>query len=301
MAWLNPQFSIADAISREQDTWDLLITNWGDSLNADPTCTSFPATGVPGLPTPAAMAIGPRSDIDRCAVVWDIGKIIPDIGIWDYPRRLSVGAPLLYAQLANQARASGYSGTSAGSVVILSSIFPTATRPGVRDGVIYSATYNKLNGVNATFGPTAVVVRAADSVPAFWLPPLLHVVFYLRPPQVGTPPTKRFPLSMNEVMFGGSVAAGEQLVGQIPIMGRKTVNLLLSSDQICNFRASVLRGINEQYPSQESTVFTAAAVPLGTQVGVTLTDLNADFLFINAAPTAVNNPKVNIALTATDG
>lgn len=359
MAWINSQFGFADAAARGQDAWDLLVSEWGDTSvpSSDqssavfpafaagtggvqppgpPASTSQPPPALPGaslaLPAPAAIAIGPRSTVDRCWVLWDPQKVLPSANLWDYSRRLSVGSPLIFTQPANRYGVRSTSGVitnGGGSVTVFPSVPQGFSMPDnnnvdfsrwINDnegvGTNFAGAYIKADGTVATFGPHAAGT-IAGLVNPIWIPPLLHLVFYLRAP-VGAIPTQRFPLSVTVyagatgAVYPNSPAAGslpggtESLVAMIPVYGRRTIVANMSAGAIGGNTSDMrLALINWGNPNgvgtfgQEVTVFTAAAVTAGASVRTVISPAFGDYLMVYCKPNVAGN-NFSATIVATD-
>lgn len=310
MTWVNSTFTLADASSRQQEAWDLLISNWGDMTGFAPADATqqFPAQLAPGLTTPAAIAIGPSSLVDRCWVAWDLQKLVANPALWDYLRRLSVGAPLTFSQPANIRQVLSAILLNAGSLAIYPNIGGLPENvPGLRDSTDYRNTYLKANGVAGVFGPGATITRAAGpATETFWMAPFLHLVFYLRAP-VAALPVKRAPMHARQLVAAGSTAAGEQLIAQIPIFGRKTVGVQIQPGsggvETVSIRLAVISSLYNDggaLTPQEHTVHTATPVIYGNEIRHVITDSCADYLMVYVNPLTSNNPNVIVDVVALD-
>ena len=81
MAYDSESFEISDALATSQDVYEAQFPDWGvrtvvAGLQAVNPNFQFPPPGVKGLPTIAAIAIGPRSTVDRCWASWDRQKLV---------------------------------------------------------------------------------------------------------------------------------------------------------------------------------------------------------------------------------
>lgn len=306
MSWLNAQFSMDDAVGREQSVWELLVSDWGAESGG---VKSFPLSGGFSLGSVAAIAIGPRSSVDRCWAVWDMQKIVANSTLWDYLRRISVGAPLCFAQPGNQGPAASAVLLGTGSIEIYASLAGLpAYNQYLIDSTQYRDTYLKANGSSGVFGPTATIAHAVGPATAtMWMDPLLHLLFYLTPPTL-PPPTKRFPLSARGQVQAGTQGV-EQLVAQIPIFGRKTVRVQVQVNpgsvtaDTADVRVAVIPNVYNDgggLTPQEDTMATDAAVVYGKAAAHTLTDVHADYLMVYVKPNTAQSPNVNVNVVATD-
>lgn len=336
MTWLNSPFTIEDAAARGHDVWELLVDEWGDlgHPSTDGSSKSFPPVvpgtvlppaqamtsqqgpaGTPGgpsvvsgqsraLPAPAAIAIGPRSTVDRCWVLWDIQKVLPNNTPWDYYRRLSVGAPLMFTQPANRWGVSVNPNTlvsTAGGAVTIYPEMPSqidandsAGNSYARQyydwlqGTTFGAFYRKADGTISTFGSGVVTTGGAQT----WIPPILHLYFYLKAP-TAAPPAKRFPLSLNFGTFLDDET--ETLIGQAPVFGRRTITVEFNAAGFgsgatattYDFRLGLIQQVVDVLApgtdaQQEVTVFSAASVPAGRSVRTVIEPAYGDYLMIYA-------------------
>lgn len=268
MAWLNSGFTIDDAISRGFSTWDLLISDWGRIASLDPTSFSFPAVGQKGMPTVQGIAIGDQSEVDRCFVAYDIEKMIPGNITWDIAHRLSVGSPLMFPQpgsrspVANGSPLNPLTGES--NLVI----YPTGTASIINNGgvspTLFGATYLKKDGSSHAF-------------PA--INPLLHLVFYLKPPTVGAP-SKRAPWSLIDSTTSGAID-GETLIAAIPTFGRKRVIIdYRAVGGVTDFRAALIHNCTNMATLGESTDFIELAIPDNSGRSYLIEPADADFTMV---------------------
>lgn len=224
MAWLNAEFTIDDALAQGMDTWDLLIDDWGNVDAADPTSFAFPAVGSRGLPTIYGMAIGNQSDVDRVFVAYSIEKLIPSNVDWDVAHRLSVKAPLMFTQIGQR------------EIVRANLVDPNAETPatGKATVVLYprasvaGGSSNNNGGMPTTLWGADIVDPDGTAAVAGFVNPLLHVVFFLKPPAVG-PSYHRNDSStsvtwtdLSSVVYTIADGLGTSRAG-VPVFGRKTL------------------------------------------------------------------------------
>lgn len=235
MAVINQILTLEQAIAREDPTWDVIVGGFGRFG----TRVVYPELLVESLPSISAVAIGPRSQIDRCWVLWDPQVVVnpqvktPQI---DYVRRLTREAPLLFPQLGKKNIVPGSTLLADNtSLRFLASPFIASAASHVDD----------LSGVNtpSTFFPATFDIASQAAIEFEPLPgpsgsntnePFLHLVFYLRPPD-HTPPKDRMPYTMfgnlpeDLVGPGGSpVAEIPVFQGGLPVYGRRQINLIFS-------------------------------------------------------------------------
>lgn len=302
MAWLNSQFTIEDAITRDFDTWELLITDWGykgsAAIAADPYSWSFPKVGQRGLPTVQGIAIGPRSTVDRCFVSYGLQKVIPGGINYDYSRRLVLGAPLMFAQVGTREIVQASSpvvvpptpptpASGAASLVV----YPQsglADTGGNQDTTMYGLNYYR-TGPSAPpagvgfFGPSAL----ADGVN--FQSPTLHLIFFLKPQAVAAN-TKREPYVLNGQKTIPIASYNTYvLVAQVPTYGRKTVKVQVryldpsaEAGATSTIRIGALQTMLTSGPQAAMTetllADTAAVVTDNLSAQVSLTDVRADYI-----------------------
>lgn len=300
MTWLNAAYTMKQAISQGADVWELWIDNWGNFSDPSPDGSSliFPPAGSPGLPSVSAIAIGPLSVVDRVAVGYALPNTIwADGGGSGLPTRwCSVDSPLLYTQpgnggvILNQAAPMSATPNENGSVMVscsdgyFSPIDDTYV-PGLMS-TIWAESYLKADGSGpATFG------RNADPTGTVWCPPVLQLLFYLKPPMLA-PPTKRLPFYYNatvDMIVGGGV---EKLAFQVPTYGRKTINLELRPNAAASYRIAGLPSLLATTQAQEVTLASGGPITANTKIRVPLTDVKMDYIMVyyTVAPAAPNVP-----------
>lgn len=296
----NPEFSIAEARKRGHDIYEILYTNWG--VVGSPATygdVSFPnastANSGPALALPTSIAglmIGPRSTVDRAWVTYALqlvpGAPSPSAIVTDRVRRLSVDSPLLYTIAAAKGKIATsqanppdafLSQYQSGLFYVMAARNPQeadagfpysydmtasqASRPAQQETTVLPTIIKKANGTSTqTFGFDANVGGT------IFMPPTLHLIAFLKSPQV-VPPAKRFPLitSGNYALSGAVVA--EICVAQIPIFGRKRV-VVSSYAQAAGgganttLRCAIVRAVNQsnnfvyEDSSQTSTASTGS-------------------------------------------
>ena len=274
-----PAFTIEEASKRGQDVYEVIFENWGDSNVGVEENSSYPPGDIvlqkmlAAIPISlAAIALGPRSTVDRVWVSYDLQKKRSGGGAvhsTDRVRRLSVEAPLLYTQAAQSGYGNllDYSGcgdpapnangvqnqqgllyvyaavgfTTQGAGINPPYSYPfhqasgAAGAPGaMQDTTVVPEGYLKINGVDEPF--------IDQPLTTVFMPPRLHLLLYLKKP-IASPPIARFPL----LVSGTVVSTGntEWVIAQIPIYGRKHVRISARCDSNATLRCAVIRAINE--------------------------------------------------------
>jgi len=233
MAWLNSQFTIEEAIARDFDTWELLITDWGQRTTpADEYSWSFPKIGQKGLPSVQGIAIGPRSTVDRCFVSYSIQKVVSGGINYDYTRRLVLGSPLMFAQVGAQEivqpnPAPLFAPTPAQGAASLV-IYPQSGTDtgGNQDTTMYGTTYNR-TGAGAPGGGIGVFGDGGIADGVDWQSPTLHLIFFLKPQAVNAP-AKRGPYVLGGTHTLQPADTTYHLVAQVPTFGRKTIKIVVN-------------------------------------------------------------------------
>ncbi len=246
MPVINEVITIEQAIQRNLATWDVVISNFGIDAEANPigegarlTYPSMPLL-LPGLPSLAAIAIGPRSSFDRCWVLWDpqfkVNSTNSDGAIPDFYRRLSIDAPLLFPQLGNQKRPGD--APAPAPALGLQCVQPVAclrvaaspqsfavgaVLDGSDDNGSVYAPLTFIPGANSSSTPIETDIADND------VRLRLHLVCYLQPP-LFPPPTKRFPFQRRiPLTLGGLSPLTSAFAGIVPVHGRKHIRILFES------------------------------------------------------------------------
>ncbi len=285
MAWINSQFSMQDAVSRGFQTWDLLISDWGRLASVDPYSFSFPKVGEPGLPTVYGVAIGNQSQIDRCFVAYDIEKLIQGTITWDVAHRLSVGSPLMFPQLGTkdivQTPVTPPIDPAQGASTVV--IYPTGTAAISSNGgvspTLFAATYRKFDGTVAAFPAVS---------------PLLHLVFYLKPPTIGPVP-KRAPMAL----AGSTTPTAAEHLFVIPTFGRKTLTVDLSfikGGATADFRIATISNATNLFEVPRAA---DTGVASGVAKHYQIDSAFSDFLMVYYTPSAGAGTLL-YSITATD-
>lgn len=291
MAWLNSQFTIEDALARDFDTWELLVTDWGQLLTpADTYSWSFPKVGQRGLPTVQGIAIGPRSTVDRCFVSYSLEKVIQGGINYDYSRRLVLGAPLMFSQVGAREIVQGnvVPTTAPTPAVGMASlvIYPQSGTDtgGNDDTTMYGATYDR-PGPGTPVAGTGVFGAGGIAAGVEWQSPTLHLIFYLKPQAVNAPP-KREPY-----VLGGActLVPGDWgtyvLAAQVPTFGRKTIKIIAkrlgaagdgTSIRVGAIQSMIVSGVG----GLVETILADTAVVVGNQTAyrIDLTNVQADYI-----------------------
>lgn len=280
-----PSFLIEEANARGMDMFEVLFNSWGVINIATPSQKysniSYPNAAGPGIPVAlAGIAIGPFSTVDRAWVSYSAqkGLNVPASvlyeNITDRARRLSVGSPLLFHNSGKDklnlqaddttppdpkaAMAKGILAIFAASQTIAGNPTPysftsISQGPGIQqDTTVLPATYFDINGNAQPFGSNDAVPHIPGTTVSVFVPPQLHLYFYLKAPVLPLP-ASRAPYEMTSGNFQlGTAEEGDEVpIGQIPIFGRKRVRVALrtfisgAGDQPVVIRAATIRGINQ--------------------------------------------------------
>jgi hypothetical protein len=284
MTWLNSAYTMQQAIAQGADVWELWIDNWGNITDpsADGSSLSFPAVGRKGLPSAAAIAIGPLSLVDRCAV----GYALPNT-LWadqGYAARwCTVDSPLLYTQPSNGGIVQAFPPMQAtpnenGSIIVstndgfFSPVDDTYV-PGLMS-TLFIEQYLKADGSGPfTFG------RNADPIGTVWCPPVLQLLFYLKPPAVA-PPRIRAPFYYNATVPMSTGLGAEKLAFQIPTYGRKNIVVELKAVDAASYRIAAIPTLLSTGVAQEVTLASGGPLVANAKVRVPLTDVKSDYLMI---------------------
>jgi hypothetical protein len=337
MPFDSESFEISDALATSQDVYEVQFPDWGvRTVPAAPTAINpnfqFPPPRITAIPASlAAIAIGPRSTVDRCWVSWDRQKLVAAIpGGAEFSgvvkesrlRPLSVGQPITFAQ-------AGQNGIlpSTDPVILFTPNPNNSPLAAMHQGFLYvfpkdsappyGGDEGQANANAVMTDPSTTTIlpaKYADSAGVVWnfsdnngglelfMTPYLELLLYLRPPTLA-PPTKRFPLLVD---FTGQVTAlgAFQPVAYIPIFGRKHVGIgLRNTTHVGDFRLGLLRGVRENTAPTTSPPFevpagTALAVPQNSTANFEFSNPCADYLIVYASVAAASN--IQIVLAAYD-
>lgn len=300
MSIINEVISLEQAIQRGEQTWEVLINYFGAS---DPdvggqTIHAFPGAGAfgssnsqRGLRSMFAVAIGPRSQIDRCWVMWDPQVRVASTS--DFVRRLSVDSPLTFPQLGNEKNLNVPATNYTNPIVALA--FGTCPQVlNVADSFPDDSGFLEVHSF----------VRKANSFATQFTPikfgsqrtfNLLHLIFYMTAPPTAIP-VKRFPLVVwSDIVLGGSVGT-EIYLGSVAVYGRKRIRLSFSASQ---GDYAIRIGGNRWYTDpmnppppafdfQEKTYATIASITPDSPQLVTLDDPEIDTLHVWATRNATS-------------
>lgn len=307
-------FPFEDALARSNDVFELEFEDWGVRTPTPPFVNlQWPPPGSRPVPSSvAAVAIGPRSTVDRCWYTWDRLKVLnvppADVilpaEVVSLPRIITREAPLLFAQATQKAPTLGTTDQSWWDAMQFgtSYVFPWGPKPGFNDlaqgqgsaghggqfgtttGYFQGQTFTNMFGANVQFVPTET--------------PFLQLQFYMKLPAFA-PPTKRAAMAREGEWQLGAGSSG--YFAMIPIYGRKSVGISLLSHnfsgvpaQIVDYRVGLIRNVNENpltfTPIFEVKAFEQLAAPANTPVNVQLTNPCADYLSIH-----ITNPLIGPA------
>lgn len=321
MGFNSHSFSIEDAISTSQDTYDVDFDAWGYLQVAgggDPNNVRYPAPGKAAIPTTlAAVSIGPRSTVDRCWISWDRQKNLTlpnDVNAYDFTsqlRPLTIDAPLLYSQATNK-----------GTLVPVTE----GTSAAMQRGLLYAFAYDSgvdapfhsgSSGLNTTILPEKYVdqfgvERFFNAQTGYFEAPFLHLVLGLRSPRFAVP-TKRLAYRRTQ-KISVLLANPKTQMMMVPIFGRKHVSVQMMSytdgvllGRTCDFWVGLIRNVNESNvvaPNNTSPVFeapagSALATPPSTPISFNLSNPCADYLVVYSTA-AVGNASVFVTVCAED-
>jgi len=329
MAQINssPPFSIDEAQQRGNDVFELFYGNWGFETLGVGKPSRWPSFLDPGVSTSlAAVAIGPRSLVDRCWLTYNLYKagVIPSTSLDSKPaiptervRGVSLDAPLILSVPSNPNVKSTlvnptYAMFQMNPLYFWSSDiqngdagFPVQNP--VADGLVNSTTYP------ATYTDALGNAQTLGLINGFndFVEPFLHLYLYLKAPVI-PPPTKRLPLMCGNDIVGLWPMGTNQLVAQIATFGRKTMHILVNCSSttysvrigalrvppspIGITRAAVLNVLEEPVDASD------AAVPGNTPVVLSFCNeggVYADYINIYIT-TSDNNTNVSYRFSAYD-
>lgn len=303
-------FPFEDALARSNDVFELEFERWGVREAAPGAVTpetnlQWPPPGSRPVPSSvAAIAIGPRSTVDRCWYTWDRLKVlnIPPAdnvdpnAVVSLPRIITREAPLLFSQATQKEPSLGQQFQSWWDAMQFgtSYVFPWGPKPGFNDltqgqgsvghggafgtttGYFTGQTFTTMFGTVVPFGPSEA--------------PFLQLQFFLKLPAF-SPPTKRAAMARESVWELG--AGNASYFAILPIYGRKNIGISLISHnytgspaQIVDYRVGLIRNVNENptgafSPIFEVKAFEQLAAPANVPINVQLNNPCADFVSIH--------------------
>lgn len=303
--------SLKEAISRQEQAYDVWIDGWGTRIAAwnGPTFLaddSYPPFNEAGLgDSLAGIAIGPESDVDRVWIVTNPSKNIANIANATFLiREVSVEQPLLFSQPAKIDRP---------LVAITAPALPTA-QDAASNGVLYVVADLPRNGAGYRVTSTEVppsylkadfTVEDLNVVPPAinirFAPPRLQLRLLLQPNVVTQ--TKRSSALWGVVNPAESLAiatGAERLVAQWPMFGRKHVEVNMRCDQLnaltgqVTFRVAKLRTLNYDATNvnEETIGLKTITADAGGNAAASFSFCNpgASYLILYATPT--NNARM---------
>lgn len=235
--------SLREAISRSADVWDVMIAEWGvrpESIPGTRCIDAYPLITEPGIADSiAGIAIGPRSDVDRCWISFNPSKILnnanPDYAL----RMLTAENPLMFSTPGKQAPPVNTFPKIGGEqaerrVAARNNLFYIWPEAGYINGSIGSVALGNDTTVvpryyvkeDGSFASMNVFGSVNNQV---FIPPLLHLRFLLRE-GVATY-TKRGVATYKQYGNPGRFATpgAERTITQIPVYGRKTIRMVVGS------------------------------------------------------------------------
>lgn len=274
--------NIGEAVARGHDVFDLIIGGWGTTADDRwPAQNRF--SNALGLDiSPAGIAIGPESTVDRCWISWDPAKKVTEATeetSQTLVRCITNERPLMFSQPAGRKEAFN-TGTPAGAIErALMFVFPTYgppnttgqawPEPGTIAQTLSPDGYYRADGTfNNGFSPT--------------VPPQLHLQFLLKRDVL--PPTgKRAPFNA----FGGNGFL-------LPTFGRRHIHVVASTSAPTggSFRLAALRGVHNvpqsgptaHFRLQETTEGLKTTTAADESVHFNLCDPCADYTLLYVTP-----------------
>ncbi|MGH7176518.1 MAG: hypothetical protein ACREJC_03970 [Tepidisphaeraceae bacterium] len=334
MAYESHSFPFEDSLARQNNVYEVEFADWGVRTltppAVDPNLQWPPPGSRPIASSCAAIAIGPRSTMDRCWVSWDRSKklnvppadVLLPSEVISLPRIVTCNAPLLFPQSTTKeptmSTQSWWDAMQFGTAYV----FPFGPKPDnntLGDG---SGTVAKGGG----FGQTTIVNKGANSPfqqntflsmfntaisNSFLESPFLHLMLYAKLPAF-SPPTLRAPMARELLTFTDENAGVPKIAGGYPIFGRRHVGVSLLSHNFSgtaggtlNYYVGLIRNINENpigsfTPVFEVKVAEALAVPINTPVNFSIPNPCADYITIWASNTVGGVAEYALTVVAED-
>jgi hypothetical protein len=316
MTWQNnPAFTFAQAVALGHDVYEVMVTDWGLQLPGAPAPSAFvntlwpPPTNnlvQPGLANSlAAVAIGPRSTIDRCLVTYNLqGPKTVVVPAQDRARRLAVGSPLLFTQAANpEARANPVLNVADNQTIAQALYVWSGQTKTISVGT--AATLNDVEGLLVDEKIQYVAADGSGLKDLFPVSivapnqerPTLHLLLYPKLPALYPPSTRTPMVRKGSTLITG---AGEVRLATLPVFGRKHIDVQLScAVNNTTFRIGALRALTNVAAANIEVQEVSVLVVAGTPVNYRFSDLGADYLIIYADP-AAEPTTAQWAMIATD-
>lgn len=295
-------FTFVDANGFGQEIFELLFSLWGlRQSDPDPTIANvnmqYPSPPGDGIPNSvAAVAIGPRSTIDRCWVSWNRQKPFPQNSISGNLRTfthvVSLGSPLFYTQGAN---VGGIGVVNSPVIACQKGLFYVFPR-GSNDETSVDAPLNDPNlstvlGTQYVSGLDGTTLLPFSTVNGNHENPFLHLYLYNKPMRF--PPGPRYPMYRASTQ---PITTVRRCIGQLPVYGRRRIRITWTSTTSTVFEVGLLRGFQETAAiNLEEIVSTSGSIVRGS---VTINDPCADYL--NIYGTGDGAGDVTYSLTAID-
>jgi hypothetical protein len=223
MAQINPR-TFADAIQLADNVYELILTNWGNrGLMQDPNNGSvayppvksradgtIPIIGdfqLPLIPSLTAIAIAPRSTVDRCIINYTSLPASPPLdklpnnfvdngNVLDTEQLLSIHAPLI--------------GQQPGPILIRA-----------EETSYFSDSYVPINSGIVTTKPFGTNIPPNVSGAPVWTNPELRLLLYLNG-KAALPPPRRAPFHFSTFTYTfTSNPVAEELLAVVPAQGRR--------------------------------------------------------------------------------
>jgi hypothetical protein len=262
MALQTPIFTYENAKERQQQTYNLRLTNWGNvSATADASSLGFNIRdSIYGV------AIAATSDVDRCAIQYTAGKVFPSAeGQPTFSYALSVRSPIFF------------------QVPGPIDIRAAATLSGVSTDapdILYRWGTQFLQDQN----PTATDFDEFQYAPA----PRLDLILYLKPPVLA--PSSRAPKVFR---FETLNNAGTQQAMRIPCSGRSRIDIGVRPTGTLTGGAMIVDGLDASWSSTDGDppieknygTVTGLDAASGDNGDIQLNDIAVDFLTIYTTAT----------------
>lgn len=313
MTYQSHGYTIEDALARNNTVYEVEFSGWGTRSTVPPPAPGsvmpdenlqWPPPGSRPIPSSiAAIAIGPRSTVDRCWVTWDRQKSLnipfadnlnPD-AVVSLPRIVTCDAPVMFPQATTKGPSldptaqSWWDAMQAGTAYV----FPWGPKPGLNNlaqglgsvrheapfgtttGFFTGQTFVDYTGQTKTFSPEE---------------PFLHLLLYTKVPTFAASPRRA---AMLREALWQAADTNPIIAGVYPIFGRKHVGISLISHnfagvaaQEADYTIGLIRNVNESASNGLSPLFEvkateALSVPANTGVNLQLSNPCADYVVIH--------------------
>jgi hypothetical protein len=286
-----------------QDVYEVQIGAWGSNIKDCYPFTQaldFTPTNSPGFPfSPAAIALGPSSTVDRAFFSWN--PMLDHLFFGQstaVPRMLTLDSPLAFPTPAGSGAIAPGDDLQAALLKQVMYAFPamgTVQTGGEINSTGLPEHYLLADGTQRDFFIDAF---PDPTIPQGLITPTLHLQFFRRLPAVFT--TKRLVLRASRIeayAFDGT----DNSVIIAPIYGRKSVTATFGSDAAdITWRVATLHAMTWGVIPQEVTQDTKGPLAANASDKIVLSNPCADYVLLYGKKGAAGNANIRATVTASD-